>query len=153
MLRALVKFIPLSSPSPHLPPLSPRSEPNQNLSIPLNPLIKFPIRLRRLLNPDHMANHPAGIGAARDYKVAQVAVVVLYVALACAEGESLCGWGLVGVVRWGEEGGRYLLEQLAEAESHFAAAGFCVRGAGIAGYAFGGGGEVSGFVPEAPNAM
>lgn len=47
----------------------------------------------------------------------------------------------------GGGGGRYLLEQLAEAESHFAAAGFCVRGAGIAGYAFVGEKSVS------PNAM
>lgn len=51
-------------------------------------------------------------------------------------------------MRWGEEGGRYLLEKLAEAESHFAAAGFCVRGAGIAGYAFGGVGKSVGLFPK-----
>jgi len=112
-----------------------------------------------------MANHPARVGAARDYEVPQVAVVVLYVALACAEGESLGavrrggrgekrggrmgrggegeeGKGRMGGGReegGGRRGGRYLFEELAEAESHFAAAGFCVRGAGIAGYAFVGG--------------
>ncbi len=81
-----------SSSPPHIPSI-PLSKPNQNLGIPLNPLIKFPIRSRRLLNPNHMANHPAGVRFAGDYHVAQVAVVVLDVALACAEGESLWGRG------------------------------------------------------------
>ena len=40
-----------------------------------------------------MANHPAGVRFAGDYHVAQVAVVVLDVALACAEGESVWGRG------------------------------------------------------------
>jgi len=95
MLRALVQFNPYFVPIPlPFPPLLshfPLIKPNQNLSIPLNPLIKFPIRSRRLLNANHMANHPAGVRFARDYEVPQVAVVVLYIALACAEGESLGG--------------------------------------------------------------
>jgi hypothetical protein len=62
---------------------------NQNLSIPILPAIKLLIRLRRFVNPDLVRDDKGGLGATGNDHVAQVAVVLLDVALACADCQTL----------------------------------------------------------------
>jgi hypothetical protein len=62
---------------------------NQNLSIPILPPIKLYISLRRLLNADLVRDDEGGFGAPGDDHVAQVAIVLLDVALACAYCQAL----------------------------------------------------------------
>jgi hypothetical protein len=63
---------------------------DQNLSVSILPTIKLLIRLWRLFNPDLVGDDEGRLGASRDDHVAEIAVVLLDVALACAYGQALC---------------------------------------------------------------
>jgi hypothetical protein len=62
---------------------------NQNFGVPILPPIKLNIRLRGLLNADLVRDDEGRLGATGDDHVAQVAVVLLDVALACAYCQAL----------------------------------------------------------------
>ena len=62
---------------------------NQHLGVPINPLVKLLIRDLRVLDPDLVTHDEGRLRRAGDDEVAQVAVVLLYVALARGEGEAL----------------------------------------------------------------
>lgn len=62
---------------------------NQHLGVAINPLIELLVRLRCLVDVDVVADNEAGLGAAGDDQVAQVAIVGFDVALARSEMETL----------------------------------------------------------------
>lgn len=69
--------------------LEPPIRMNDNLSIPILPLIKLLISSFRIRKTNFMRDHKAGLGLARDNHVPQVPVIRLDVALPSAEGEAL----------------------------------------------------------------
>jgi len=62
---------------------------DQDLRVPILPPVKLLIRFWCLVNTDLVRDNKGGFSAARDDHVAQVSVVLLYIALACADCESL----------------------------------------------------------------
>lgn len=68
---------------------------NQHLGVAIDALIELLVRLRRVVDVDVVADDEAGLGAAGDDQVAQVAVVGFDVALARSEVETLDGGMLV----------------------------------------------------------
>jgi hypothetical protein len=62
---------------------------DQNLRVPILPPVKLLIRLWCLVNTDLVRDDKGRFGAAGDDHVAQISVVLLYIALACADCESL----------------------------------------------------------------
>ena len=64
---------------------------NQHLGVAINPLVELLVRLRRIVDVDVVTDDEAGLGAAGDDQVAQVAVVGFDVALARSEMETLEG--------------------------------------------------------------
>ena len=62
---------------------------DQNLRVPILPPVKLLIRFWCLVNTDLVRDDKRGFGAAGDDHVAQVSIVLLYIALACADCESL----------------------------------------------------------------
>lgn len=68
---------------------------NQHLGVAIDALIELLVRLRRVVDVDVVADDEAGLGAAGDDQVAQVAVVGFDVALARSEVETLEGGMLV----------------------------------------------------------
>lgn len=68
---------------------------NQHLGVAMDALIELLVRLRGVVDVDVVTDDEAGLGAARDDQVAQVAVVGFDVALARSEVETLDGGMLV----------------------------------------------------------
>lgn len=68
---------------------------NQDLRIPINALVELLIRARRLIDANLMRHHETRLSAPRNDQVAQVAIVVLDVALARAYAQALFGGFLV----------------------------------------------------------
>jgi hypothetical protein len=62
---------------------------DQHLRVPIFSPIKFLVRFWCLVDTYFVRDNKGGFGAAGDDHVAQVSVVLLYVALACADCESL----------------------------------------------------------------
>lgn len=96
--KLLIKSIPESNNRRKPPALQPRIkdsslEPsirvNNDLGIPILPLIKLLISSLRIRKTNLMRNHKAGLGLAGDNHVPQVPVVGFNVALAGAEGKTL----------------------------------------------------------------
>ena len=62
---------------------------NQNLGIPINPLIELLVRQGSIVNIDFVTDNEAGFSTTGDYEVTKVAVVFLDIALASSERETL----------------------------------------------------------------
>jgi hypothetical protein len=54
---------------------------NQYLRVTLNPLVKFLVRSRCVVDVDLMRNHEAWLGLPRDNHVSQIPIVGLHIAL------------------------------------------------------------------------
>jgi hypothetical protein len=83
---------------------------NKYLRITLDPLVKFLVRSRRIVDVDLMRNNEAWLGFSRDNHISQVSIISFHVTLAGPNSKTL----VMSVCGDRNEVVAYLLEQLSK---------------------------------------